>query len=232
MWHIRFILDLTPLWGAVCVKSALIRHASRPVPTDDMHMPTCMHYYNHPTKCINQRVIYQCNMPALVQYVNANMYIMCWHAYAVCQYKQVVNYKTRNGTEWNGMEKLIKHGTELLSRHKVFPRTHGPRSYTHANCSCTRRALVSWKRMGRQADYLLYNIYRYKSNNIYLPGIVCKTQSFSICRFTQLLSAMNSLSSSIKSPSLFKSKLGECNKLLTFSSILIISTLHVGSYIS
>ena len=46
----------------------------------------------------------------------------------------VVN-KTRNGTEW---KMLIKHGTELLSRHKVHLRTHCPRSYTHANCSCTR----------------------------------------------------------------------------------------------
>ena len=41
----------------------------------------------------------------------------------------------RNGTEW---KKLIKHGTELLSRHKARPRTHDPRSYTHANCLCTR----------------------------------------------------------------------------------------------
>ena len=31
-----------------------------------------------------------------------------------------------------------KHGTELLSWHKVLPRTHGSRSYTHANCLCTR----------------------------------------------------------------------------------------------
>ena len=45
----------------------------------------------------------------------------------------VVN-KTWNGTEW---KKLIKHGTELLSQHKARLRTHGPQSYTHANCSCT-----------------------------------------------------------------------------------------------
>ena len=61
----------------------------------------------------------------------------------------------RNGTEW---KKLIKHGTELLSRHKAHLRTHGPRSYTHANCSCTRARRerladrfahsFSWKRMG------------------------------------------------------------------------------------
>ena len=46
----------------------------------------------------------------------------------------------RNGTEW---KKLIKHGTELLSQHEVLPRTHGLRSYTHANCSCTRRGLLT-----------------------------------------------------------------------------------------
>ena len=60
----------------------------------------------------------------------------------------------RNGTEW---KMLIKHGTELLSRHKVHLRTHGPRSYTHANCSYTgarRERLAdrfahsfSWKRL-------------------------------------------------------------------------------------
>ena len=54
----------------------------------------------------------------------------------------VVN-KTRNGTEWNGMEKLIKHGTELLSRHKVLPRTHGSLSYTHENLFVHARGFLT-----------------------------------------------------------------------------------------
>ena len=63
----------------------------------------------------------------------------------------------RNGTEW---KKLIKHGTELLSRHKVLPRTHGSRSYTHANCSCTRRGLLTrLAGNGWEADYSLYSSY-------------------------------------------------------------------------
>ena len=32
------------------------------MPTDDMRMPTCTHNTYHPTKCINQHAIYQCNM--------------------------------------------------------------------------------------------------------------------------------------------------------------------------
>ena len=60
----------------------------------------------------------------------------------------VIN-KTWNGTEW---KMLIKHGTELLSRHKAHLRTHGPRSYTHANCSCTR------PRRERLADRLLIRL--------------------------------------------------------------------------
>ena len=55
----------------------------------------------------------------------------------------------RNGTEW---KKLIKHGTELLSRHKVLPRkllVHAER-FAHS---------FSWKRMGRQADYSFHSSY-------------------------------------------------------------------------
>ena len=95
----------------------------------------------------------------------------------------------KRGTEWNGTEwkKLIKHGTEQLSRHKVLPRAHGSRSYTHANCSCTRMGLLTrLAGNGLEADYSIL------AHN-YLPahGMVCKTQSSSI--------------KSLVSPSLLKS---------------------------
>ena len=55
-------------------------------------------------------------------------------AYSMCLWSGMECGMERNGTEW---KKLIKHGTELLSRHKARLCTHGPQSYTHANCSCT-----------------------------------------------------------------------------------------------
>ena len=58
----------------------------------------------------------------------------------------------RNGTEWN---KLIKHGTEQLSRHKVLPCTHSPLKLAHANFLCTRRGLLTHLAAGNgwKADY-------------------------------------------------------------------------------
>ena len=61
----------------------------------------------------------------------------------------------RNGTEW---KKLIKHRTELLSRHKARLRTHGSRSFTHANCSCTRAR----REREREANGLIYHSFSWK----------------------------------------------------------------------
>ena len=65
----------------------------------------------------------------------------------------------RNGSEW---KKLIKHGMELPSQNKVLPCTHGSRSYTHANCSCTRSGLLTrLAGNGWEAGYSLYSSYNF-----------------------------------------------------------------------
>ena len=81
-------------------------------------------------------------------------------AYHVVIPCQCVCNKTRNGTE---QKMLTKHGTELRSRHEAHLRTHGPWSYTHANCSCTRARRekladrfahsFSWKRLGSRLHH-------------------------------------------------------------------------------
>ena len=69
-----------------------------------------------------------------------------------CTRSLIKRRKERNGTEW---KKLIKHGTEQLSQHKVLPLTHSPLKLAHANCSCTQRGLLTHLAAGNgwKADY-------------------------------------------------------------------------------
>ena len=74
---------------------------------------------------------------------------------------KVVN-KTRNGTEWNGMEKVNKtrNGTAESARstptHPWPTELHPRKLFVHAERFARS---FSWKRMGRQADYLFHSIY-------------------------------------------------------------------------